>query len=34
MFERSVAIAVAGLVIGAAGGAYLHAQTGTSPVLT
>jgi uncharacterized protein (DUF1330 family) len=31
MFERSVAIAVAGLVIGAAGGAYLHAQTATSP---
>jgi len=31
MFKKSVAIAAAGLAIGAAGGAYLHAQTATPP---
>ncbi len=31
MFKKSAAIAVAGLAIGAAGGAYLHAQTATPP---
>jgi uncharacterized protein (DUF1330 family) len=31
MFKRSVAIAAAGLAIGLAGGAYLHAQTATPP---
>jgi hypothetical protein len=31
MFKKSAAIAVTGLAIGAAGGAYLHAQTATPP---